>query len=183
MTQFPRWPVVSVVLAIGTAMILSVTYGAPPPPPPAATMSAANLDFVLKDMNGQTVRLADFKGRPVIMNFWATWCGPCRSEMPEFMEIAEQFKDRRLVMLGVSVDDQPEAIRKFADELHLNYPQLVGLGEDKLQEAYDAVVAVPVTWFIRADGSVQAVQKGPATRDWFQAQARALVATAAGDRP
>ena len=149
-------------------------------PPPAGV---ANLDFIVKDMNGATVRLADFHGRPIILNFWATWCGPCRSEIPEFMELADQYKDRRLVVVGVSVDDQPEALRKFATENRMNYPVIVGLGEDRLQEAYDAVMAIPVTWLIRADGTVQAVQKGPATHEWFAAQAKALVASAAGDRP
>jgi cytochrome c biogenesis protein CcmG/thiol:disulfide interchange protein DsbE len=179
-TQFVRWRSTSGVLAIATAIVLAVSFGVRQTPPPAG---AANLDFIVKDMNGATVRLADFRGRPVILNFWATWCGPCRIEIPDFIALADQYKDRHLVVLGVSVDDQPEALRQFATEHRMNYPIIVGLGEDHLQEAYDAVMAIPVTWFIRADGTVQAVQKGPATHAWFQAQARALVASAAGDRP
>ena len=87
------------------------------------------------------------------------------------------------MVLGVSVDDKPEALRKFTQEVPMNYPVLVGLGHDQLQEAYDAVIAVPVTWFIRADGTVQHVQKGPATREFFEAQTKALVQSASGDRP
>lgn len=175
---FERWRSFSGVLAIGTAIALAMTCGVRQDPPPTGSV---NLDFVVKDMNGTTVRLADYRGRPVILNFWATWCGPCRMEIPELIALTDQYK-QRLTVLGVSVDDQPDALKKFAAENHLNYPVLVGLGEDHLQEAYDAAMYIPVTWFIRPDGTVQAVQRGPGSRDYFQAQARALVSTA-GDRP
>ena len=169
-------------LVFATVVVLAVTFsGAPLQQPPPA--GSANLDFTVQDMNGQTVRLADFKGRPIILNFWATWCGPCRVEIPEFNSLAEQYRDQRLVVLGVSVDDQPEALRKFAQEFPVKYPVLVGLGHDQFQETYDAVMAIPVTWFIRADGTVQAVQKGPAPPEWFAAQAKALVTAASGDHP
>jgi cytochrome c biogenesis protein CcmG/thiol:disulfide interchange protein DsbE len=140
---------------------------------------AANLDFIVKDMNGKEVRLADYRGRPIILNFWATWCGPCRLEIPALVELVDQYKAQHLTVLGVSVDDSPEALRRFADEYHMNYPVLVGLGQDTLQETYDAVVAVPVTWFIRADGTIHLKHKGPATKAWFEAQVKALVGTAA----
>jgi len=176
------WRWVSGGLIVLTVVALALTFsGAPPPePPPVGT---ANLDFTVRDMNGQTVRLSDFRGRPVILNFWAIWCSPCRAEIPEFNTLAEKYKAQKLVVLGVSVDDQPEALQKFAQEFPIKYPVLVGRDHDQLQEAYDAVMAIPVTWFIRADGTVQAVQKGPATAAWFAAQAKALVKSASGDRP
>lgn len=178
--QLERWRSVSGVLAIATALALAMTCGVRQTPPPAGT---ANLNFIVKDMNGTEVRLADYRGRPMIVNFWATWCGPCRAEIPDFIALADQYKDRGLAVFGVSVDDKPEALREFAAENRMNYPVLIGLGEDSLKEAYDAAMAIPVTWFIRADGTVQAIQKGPATPEWFQAQAKALVAASAGDRP
>ena len=182
MKHFARWRTWSGALAIATAVVLAMTCGVQPPPP-VSTLGAANLDFVLKDMNGQTIRLADFKGRPMIINFWATWCGPCRAEMPEFIALADQYRSQKLVVLGVSVDDKPDEIRKFAEEYHLNYPQLVGLDQEKFQEAFQALDGVPVTWFIRADGAVQALQKGPpATKEWFHEQAKTLMA-ALGSRP
>jgi peroxiredoxin len=180
--QFDRWRWTSGVLAIVTALVLAATWSVPPATPVSAS-GPANLNFTVQDMNGQTVRLADFRGRPVILNFWATWCGPCRAEIPEFNTLAEQYKAQGLVVLGVSVDDKPEALRKFTQEFPMKYPVLVGLGHDELQEAYDAVIAVPVTWFIRADGTVQHAQKGPATREFFEAQAKALVQSASGGRP
>src|SRR5262252_2414348 len=65
----------------------------------------ANLGFTLHDMNGADVKLADFRGRPIILNFWATWCGPCRAEIPALVAIADEYKAQRLAVLGVSVDD------------------------------------------------------------------------------
>jgi cytochrome c biogenesis protein CcmG/thiol:disulfide interchange protein DsbE len=142
------------------------------------TANAANLDFVLKDMTGKDVRLADYRGRPIVLNFWATWCGPCRLEIPALVELVDKYKDQHLAVLGVSVDDQPSDLQRFAAEYHMNYPVLVGLGQDAFQEAYDAVVAIPVTWFIRADGTIHLQHKGPATKEWFDAQVKALVGAA-----
>src|SRR5262245_59863029 len=73
-----------------------------------ASGDEANLDFTLKDMNGADVRLADLRGRPIVLNFWATWCGPCKAEIPALVALAEQYKSRNLTVLGVSVDDAPE---------------------------------------------------------------------------
>jgi peroxiredoxin len=137
----------------------------------------ADLDFVVKDMNGVDVRLADYRGRPIVLNFWATWCGPCKAEIPAFIDLASQYKARHLAVLGVSVDDAPDDLRRFAGEYRINYPVLVGRDQDALQHAFDAVEAIPVTWFIRADGTVQLKHKGTATRAWFEEQTRALVAT------
>jgi peroxiredoxin len=138
----------------------------------------ADLAFTLKDMNGKDVRLDDFRGRPIILNFWATWCGPCRTEIPALVDLVNQYKEQRLTVLGVSVDDSPEDLRRFAAEYRMNYPVLVGLGQDKLQETYDAVIAVPVTWFIRPDGTVHLKHQGPATREWFETQVKAMLAPA-----
>ena len=135
----------------------------------------ADLDFVVKDMDGKDVRLADFKGKPLILNFWATWCGPCKVEIPALIELADKYRDRGLVILGVSVEDAPEDLRPFARENKINYPILVGRDENRLQEVYDSVIAVPVTWYIRPDGSVFLKHKGPATHDWFEEQLKAML--------
>jgi thiol-disulfide isomerase/thioredoxin len=129
---------------------------------PQTGLATADLDFTLKDMDGRVVRLSDYKGRPLILNFWATWCGPCRQEIPAFVELAEKYKARNLTVLGVSVDDRPEALRAFAAQFKINYPLLVGLGEDRLQETYDAAMGIPITWFI-GPWHVHLKQDGPAT--------------------
>ena len=91
--------------------------------------------------------------------------------------LADQYRDRQLTVLGVSVDDSPEDLRKFAAELKMNYPVLVGLGQDEFQETYDAVVAIPVTWFIRPDGTVLKKHQGPASKAWFESQVKAMLAS------
>ena len=139
----------------------------------------ADLEFALKDMNGATVRLADYRGKPIILNFWATWCGPCKTEIPALVDLVTEYKDQHLTVLGVSVDDSPEDLREFAAAYEMNYPVLVGLGQDKLQETYDAVMMIPVTWFIRPDGTVHLKHQGPATREWLETQVKAMLAPAA----
>lgn len=137
----------------------------------------ANLDFTVKDMNGADVRLADFRGRPIVLNFWATWCGPCRAEIPALIALADQYKEQKLAVFGVSVDDAPEELRKYAAEARMNYPVLVGRGHDGLQEAYDAVMWIPITWLIGADGKVFLKHPGPATKEWFDLQVKSLIAS------
>lgn len=148
---------------------------------PAPSGEAANLDFTLKDMDGKEVHLASFRGKPLILNFWATWCGPCKIEIPAFVELVEQYRQQQLTVLGVSVDDAPEDLKKFAADYKMNYPVLVGLGQDALQETYDAVISIPVTWFIRPDGTILRKHRGPATKEWFESQVKALLAPAASE--
>jgi peroxiredoxin len=135
---------------------------------------AANLDFVLKDMNGQDVRLADFKGRPILINFWATWCPPCKAEIPWFVDMANQYKAQNLAVVGISIDDTAEDIRAFATQYKVNYPMLVGSGHDDLIAAYEAGLVVPVSWLIKADGTVLEKVKGMHGREWFNERVQAL---------
>ncbi len=135
----------------------------------------ANLDFTVRDMDGKDVRLADFKGRPLVLNFWATYCAPCKTEIPIFVDLVEKYRDERLAILGISVDDSPADLRPFAAEYKMNYPVLVGLGQDALLETYDAVFMIPITWFVKPDGTVHLKHPGSASREWFEEQIRALL--------
>jgi cytochrome c biogenesis protein CcmG/thiol:disulfide interchange protein DsbE len=147
-----------------------------------AAAEVARLDFVVKDMNGQEVRLADYKGRPLVLNFWATYCGPCKHEIPIFVDLVEKYRDQKLAILGISVDDAPADLKPFAAEFKMNYPVLVGLGHDDLLETYDAVFMIPITWFVKPDGTIHLKHPGSATREWFETQVRALL-PAESDRP
>jgi len=133
------------------------------------------MDFVLNDADGATVRLADFKGRPILLNFWATWCPPCKAEIPSFVELANEYKKQNLLVLGVSVDDPAADIKKFAADYKVNYPLLLGKGHDDLLQAYDAADVIPISWLIRPDGTVLAKVQGVHTKDWFETQVKALV--------
>jgi thiol-disulfide isomerase/thioredoxin len=135
----------------------------------------APLDFVLTDVSGQDVDLAAFRGQPLVINFWATWCGPCRVEVPWFVEFADKYRDQGLTIVGISVDDVPEDIEAFSEEFDVNYPMLVGKGREDVAEAFDAQTFLPVSWIIRPDGTVQArttgIQEG---KEWFDLQLQAI---------
>ena len=162
-----RW-LLAIVVAIGIATWSIWGHRSAP-----ADSNIARLNFTLKDMTGKDVRLADFKGRPLVINFWATWCAPCRAEIPGFVALVDKYKDEDLAVLGVSTDDSPEELREFAPKLKVNYPLLVGRGHDDLIEAY-GVSFLPITWLIRRDGTVYLRKEGTDTAEWFESQIKAL---------
>jgi cytochrome c biogenesis protein CcmG/thiol:disulfide interchange protein DsbE len=166
-----RWARAVVVAAAVAAWPACAAYSEAP----EGDRAIANFSFTLKDMDGNDVRLADYKGRPLIINFWATWCAPCKHEIPAFVELVEKYKDANFTVLGVSVDDAPEDLKPFAREYGINYPLLVGLGQYEMQEAYEAGLIVPTSWFIRRDGTVHLKHTGTQTKDWFEAQVKAIV--------
>lgn len=163
-----RWlPAVLVAAALGMWPACNRNTAAP-------GAGGVNLDFVLKDAAGQDVRLADFKGRPLLVNMWATWCGPCKAEIPWFVEFSERYKDKGFTVVGISVDDVPEDITKFATEYKVNYPMLVGKDRPDVSKAFDAELVLPVSWLIRRDGTVHTKVVGIHGRDWFDAQIQEL---------
>jgi len=141
----------------------------------AAKPKRAQFDFSLKDMNGQEVKLADYKGKVVMLNFWATWCGPCKIEIPMFVELQQRYRDQGLAFLGISVDDPPEALRAFSQEYKINYPVLVGLGRDDVQNAYGPMFGIPVTLLIARDGTICTRYFGPRPKERFERDIKALL--------
>ena len=128
----------------------------------------ANLDFTLKDMNGEDVSLVSHEGKVILLNFWATWCGPCKIEIPGFVELQDKYRDQGLVVLGVSIDDPASKIKPFAEEYNVNYPLLVGLGREDFQEAYGPIWGLPTSVFISRDGLVCRSHLGFATKEQFE---------------
>lgn len=135
----------------------------------------ADLSFSLKDMNGATVALASYKGRPLVINFWATWCPPCKLEIPWFIDFKNRFNGQGLEILGVSIDDPAPELRTFAAEYKMNYPVLLGLDQEKMLATYEAEVTVPVTWFIKRDGTVLSRVIGINTKEYFASQIQAII--------
>ena len=113
----------------------------------------APLNYTIKDMNGVDVKLSSFKGKVILLNFWATWCGPCKAEIPHLVELQKQYADD-LVVLGMSVDDPVEKLSPFAAKYKINYPVLVGLGREDVQDAFGPLYGIPVTVFISRDGKI-----------------------------
>jgi peroxiredoxin len=135
----------------------------------------ANLDFTLKDMNGAQVRLADFKGRPILLNYWATWCGPCKVEIPALNDLYAQYKDRGLAVIGISVDDDEPTLREFNKQIPMTYTVLTAREEEDALEVAGPVWGYPTTFFIGRDGSICGKHMGPATKEDFEREIRPLL--------
>jgi thiol-disulfide isomerase/thioredoxin len=131
----------------------------------------APLQFTLKDMNGVDVKLSSFKGKVILLNFWATWCGPCRAEIPSLIELQKQYPND-LVVLGFSVDDPVDKLKPYAKEFQINYPILVGLGREDVQEAYGPLWGIPVSVIIAPDGTIQKKHSGIASKEQFEREIR-----------
>ena len=120
-------------------------------------------DLVLRDLDGPTVRTADLRGRPLIVNIWASWCVPCRDEFPLLVGANGEYRDEGLAVLGIIRRDDPEAARRFAAEQGATWPMLL----DPDESAYRALIGigVPQTYFVDAEGIVRWVNLGPFSAD------------------
>ncbi len=124
-------------------------------------------DFALKDANGRTVRLSDYRGKVVLLNFWATWCGPCKIEIPWFMQFEQELKDRGFAVLGVAMDDEGwDAVKPYIEQHKINYR--IVLGNDSVADTYGGVDALPTTFLIDRDGRIAAKHQGLVSRSEYQ---------------
>jgi peroxiredoxin len=150
--------VLAVLIAAITAMLLAGKYatrGTVKAGMPAAGELNGQVapNFELKDTSGKTVRLADLRGKAVLLNFWATWCPPCKVEIPWFIELQKQYGPQGLQVIGVAMDEAgTELVSKYAREAGINYPIL--LGNDNVGDAYGGIQALPTTFYIGRDGKV-----------------------------
>ena len=107
-------------------------------------------EFALQDLNGRPLTLAEYRGKVVLLNFWATWCEPCRQEIPEFVQL--QNNTHGIQILGISLDDSVEPVRAFYTDFKMNYP--VALGDAALAQRYGGVLGLPISFMIGCDGRV-----------------------------
>jgi thiol-disulfide isomerase/thioredoxin len=152
-----RDPVVLVVVALVVALMLVFGFKMARHSPGMATgnaqMNGIAPDFTLQSLDGKTVRLSDFRGKPVVLNFWATWCGPCKIEMPWFVDLQKQYGPAGLQFLGVAMDDaSSKDIAEFAESMKVNYPILIG--KESVGDAYGGVQFLPETFYIDRNGKV-----------------------------
>ena len=128
----------------------------------------------MKNLAGQPVKLSDFKGKVVLLNFWATWCPPCRDEIPDLVSLQQQYSPRGLVVVGIAMDGKGAAIvQPFAKKMEINYPLVIG--DQKTAEAYGGIKALPTTFIIDRKGNVVAQQKGAVDRGSFEASIKPLL--------
>jgi peroxiredoxin len=135
----------------------------------------AKLDFTLKGVNGKPVKLAAFTGKVIVLNFWATWCVPCRAEIPALVDLQAKYAGTGLQVVGVSVDDPPEKMKPFVDQYKVNYPMLTALGNDGILDSYGPMVVVPATVVIGRDGKICTKHIGPVTKDVFENEIKGLL--------
>jgi peroxiredoxin len=134
----------------------------------------APLNYTVKNMNGESVHLASYKGKIILLNFWATWCPPCKVEIPDLIALQNEYKDD-IVVLGFSVDDTADQLKPFADEYQMNYQVLVGLGHENIQEAYGPMWGIPVTIIIDRNGTVAKKQSGIRSKEQIEREIKALL--------
>ena len=140
-----------------------------------ANAKAANLNFTLKDMGNKDVTLAAYKGKVIVLNFWATWCGPCKMEIPVFVDLQTQYGKNGLQVIGVSVDDTLDKLTSFTSQFKMNYPILQGLGHDDVQDAFGPIFGVPTTVVISRDARVCRKHIGISTKEAFEKEIKALL--------
>lgn len=127
-------------------------------------------NFELQTIQGETVRLSDYRGKAVLLNFWATWCGPCRVEIPDFIELTNTKDPEKFVILGMTLQSgTKKQVRKFVEKMGMNYPVLYGEDDTmmKLAELYNRIQAIPTTFLIGPDGRVQKHYVGPRDGETF----------------
>jgi thiol-disulfide isomerase/thioredoxin len=122
-------------------------------PTPSILKSSPAPDFTLDSLEGKSMRLSDLRGKAVLLNFWATWCSPCKIEMPWFVELQNEYGPQGLQIVGVAMDDSgKDEIAKFAKDMGVNYPVLIG--KEAVGDAYGGVPALPESFFIGRDGKI-----------------------------
>ena len=134
----------------------------------------AKLNFTFKDVNNKKVSLADFKGKVIILDFWATWCVPCKAEIPGFIDLQKKYGQRGLQIIGLSVDDSLPTAKKYADEMKMNYPVLLAEGKEDILMAYDPIPSIPVSVVIGRDGKTCSKHVGIAPMDVFEKEIASL---------
>jgi len=130
-------------------------------------------EFSLPALTGQTLTLSAYRGKVVLLDFWATWCDPCREEIPHFVEFQNKYQGKGLQIVGISMDDGPEPVRAFYQSFHINYP--VAMGNAKTGELYGGVLGLPITFLIGRDGRIVARHIGATDTSVIEREIQALL--------
>src|SRR5438874_13091690 len=150
-----------------------------PRPPRSTLFPYTTLFRSLDTLEGKPLTLADYKNKVILLNFWATWCGPCRAEIPDLVELQNRYKDQ-LQVIGLVVDDEDQdAIKKFVDEYKINYP--VVIAPDELRFEYGGIPALPTSFLLDADGRVVQMHEGLRDPVLYEVEIRSLLGLPIGN--
>ena len=128
-------------------------------------------DFTLKTLKGETVSLKDYRGRLIFLNFWATWCGPCRAEMPSMQRLWEEFKEEDFVILAINIQEESKLVSSFVNERGLSFPVLLD-EKGKVARSY-GIRGIPTTFFLNPEGEI--IGKAVGARDWDSEESFELI--------
>jgi peroxiredoxin len=167
-----------------TSLLLYSCSGSNPVEVKGLAQQTGNLktapDFTLKDANGSAVKLSDYRGKVVLLNFWATWCGPCKIEIPWFMEFEQQYKDQGLEVLGIAMDDDGwAAVKPYIAQHKMNYRVVVG--DDAVANLYGGIDSLPTTFVINREGKVVDTHVGLIGKDDYITEIKGLLSGANKD--
>jgi peroxiredoxin len=123
---------------------ISITSHEPDPSIPIVTLT---------DLSGRTINTAGLRGKVVVINFWAVWCGPCAAEVPQFVALQQKYQSHGLQIIGVSIDDSESELRDFYRRHNMNYPVIPG--DERIAESYGGILGLPTTLIIDRDGRIQ----------------------------
>jgi cytochrome c biogenesis protein CcmG/thiol:disulfide interchange protein DsbE len=165
---FPNWIgsfAAGLLVVGGIAALAMIEQPASPAAGQPGEARADAPDFALPTLSGDTFRLDDHRGEVVVLNFWATWCPPCRREIPDFVSLQKDLGGRGLQFVGVALERSagPEQVRAFADKMNINYP--IGLGDGTIAKKYGGVRGLPMTFVIGPDGEIRRHIPGMTTED------------------
>jgi cytochrome c biogenesis protein CcmG/thiol:disulfide interchange protein DsbE len=130
-------------------------------------------DFMLRELSGEELQLSSYRGKVVLLDFWATWCDPCREETPHLVDLQNKYGAQGLQIIGVSMDDGPEPVRDFHKQFHMNYP--VVMGSAKIGELYGGVLGLPIAFLIGRDGRIHAKHIGATQASVFEKEVTTLL--------
>jgi len=172
-----RMAVVARPLAVVAVVLLIVSSNLDRPidSPPPVSNEKAPLHFILTDLTGAEVRLDAFAGKVVLLNFWATWCGPCRAEIPALINLQAAYPDDVAVVGIVVFDRFGENVTRFASELKINYPILNGTARSDVEEAFAPIWGLPTTIVIGRDGLIAKKRSGIGSMEQFEREIKALL--------
>src|SRR5215213_6192072 len=126
-----------------------------------ASAKRANFNYTLQDIAGRPVKLADYKGKVVLLDFWATWCGPCKVEIPGFVQLYSTYKSKGFEVVSIVLLDKFENVKPFAEKMKMTYPALNGDSQqDAIDEAYGPIFGLPMSFVIARDGRICAKHEG-----------------------